>query len=349
MKITGHRTHVVKVTHDESLTGIHIVLRLHTDAGLEGIAYITRLHEAARAMLSIIDAYAARLVGLDPLESEALGGRLVTRGGALPGFDARAASAIDVALWDLKGKAAEQPVWKLMGGARSRVPVYASWRVEPSEDLASVARSAARHVESGFRAMKCHLGRVPLRQAVAHMRTLREAVGDDVDILVDVNQQWSVKQAIAGYHALAEYRPYWLEDATSNADFEGLHAVSAALDIPTCAGETYTRMTSFRELLEHRSVDIVMVDQDLGLTGCLKVAHMAEVFGLPVVPHLATEILAHLIAGVPNGLTVEYYPWAVPLFTEVPPVVDGALVMSDRPGLGLTLDESALAHYAYDA
>ena len=89
-----------------------------------------------------------------------------------------------------------------------------------------------------------------------------------------------------------------------------------------------------------------MVDMDLGLSGCLKVAHMAEIYGLKVVPHLATEILSHLIAAVPNGLTVEYYPWAMPLFRGVPPVEDGCLVLSDRPGLGLELDEEALKRYA---
>ncbi len=90
-----------------------------------------------------------------------------------------------------------------------------------------------------------------------------------------------------------------------------------------------------------------MVDQDLGLSGALKVAHLAEIYGLKVVPHLATEILAHLIAAVPNGLTVEYYPWAIPLWKEVPPVEQGRLVLSERPGLGLELDEAALERYAH--
>jgi len=227
------------------------------------------------------------------------------------------------------------------------VPCYASWRIEPDEDLDKVARSAERHVANGFTAMKCHLGRVSRAQAVEHMRVLREAVGPDVDIMVDVNQQWTVKQAIASTRALAPFQPYWLEDATSNADFVGLRQVSEALETPTCAGETYYTIESFRPLIEGRCVDIVMVDQDLGLSGALKVAHMAEIHGLKVVPHLATEILAHLIAGVSNGLTVEYYPWAVPLFREVPAVERGELVMSARPGLGLEVDEDALRHFAY--
>jgi L-alanine-DL-glutamate epimerase-like enolase superfamily enzyme len=348
VKITGAQTAVVRVGHDESINGVHIVLRLQTDAGLEGISYITRLHEAAPAALSILRLYVDRIVGMDALAPEAITDRFLMRGRPLPWFEARVASAVDVALWDIRGKAAGQPVWKLMGGFRNRVPCYASWRIEPEGDLDKVARSAERHVANGFTAMKCHLGRASLPQAVDHMRVLREAVGDDVDIMVDVNQQWTVKQAIASTRALAPYRPYWLEDATSNVDFEGLRQVSEALEVPTCAGETYYTIASFRPLVENRCVDIVMVDQDIGLSGALKVAHLAEIYGLKVVPHLATEILAHLIAAVPNGLTVEYYPWAVPLFQEVPPVERGELVLSDRPGLGLELDEGALRRYAYE-
>ncbi len=348
VKITGCQTAVVRVGHDESINGVHIVLRLQTDAGLEGISYITRLHEAAPAALSILRLYVDRIVGMDALAPEAITDRFLMRGRPLPWFEARAASAVDVALWDIRGKAAGLPVYKLMGGYRNRVPCYASWRIEPEGDLDKVARSAERHVANGFTAMKCHLGRVRVSDAVEHMRVLREAVGDDVDIMVDVNQQWTVKQAIAYTRALAPYQPYWLEDATSNADFEGLRQVSEALDVPTCAGETYYTIASFRPLVENRCVDIVMVDQDLGLSGALKVAHLAEIYGLKVVPHLATEILAHLIAAVPNGLTVEYYPWAVPLFREVPPVKGGDLVLSDRPGLGLELDDAALQRYAYE-
>jgi L-alanine-DL-glutamate epimerase-like enolase superfamily enzyme len=347
MKITGCRTVVVRVAHDESLPGVHIVLRLDTDAGIEGISYLTRLHEAAPAVLSVLRLYVDRITGMDPLAPEAIAARLSLAGRPLPWFEARAASAIDVALWDIRGKAAGQPVYKLMGGFRDRVPCYASWRVEPGDDLDKVARSAERHVANGFTAMKCHLGRTSLPRAVEHMRVLREAVGEHIDIMVDVNQQWTVKQAIASMRALAPYHPYWLEDATSNTDFDGLRQINEALEVPTCAGETYYSVASFRPLVEHRCVDIVMVDQDLGLSGALKVAHLAEIHGLKVVPHLATEILAHLIAAVPNGLTVEYYPWAIPLFRDVPAVEDGELVLSDRPGLGLELDEDALRRFAY--
>src|SRR5919202_6080355 len=113
MKITGCRTHVVRVGHDESITGVHVVVRLQTDAGLEGISYITRLHDAAPAALKIVQLFAERIVGMDPLAPEAILDRLLLRGRPLPWFEARAARAIDVALWDLRGEAAGQPLHKL--------------------------------------------------------------------------------------------------------------------------------------------------------------------------------------------------------------------------------------------
>src|ERR1043166_4322297 len=131
IKITGCRTDVVRVGQDGSINGVHVVLRLQTDAALEGISYITRLHDAAPATLNILQLYVERIIGMDPLAPEAILDRLLLRGRPLPWFEARAASAIDVALWDIRGKAAGQPVYKLMGGYRNRVPTYASWRIEP--------------------------------------------------------------------------------------------------------------------------------------------------------------------------------------------------------------------------
>ena len=356
MKIESWQTSVVRVVYDEAVPGLHIVLRLRTDEGVEGLAYISKLRNP-KAVLAILDAYLEQLVGQDPLLGEALFGRLARRG-RLSGLEAVAASGIDVACWDIKGKVAGLPLYKLMGGVRDRVPCYASWRIEPggvvagqragqlSENVDALVKSAARHVENGFTAMKWHGGPLSGTQAVRHMSLLREAVGEDIDIMVDVNQLWSVKDSIANMRLLEPLHPYWLEDPASREDFAGLRQVTQAFGTPTCAGETYQDVPSFRRLIQARAVDIVMVDLDLGLTGALKVAHLAEAFGLPIVPHLATEILAHLIAAVPNGLTVEYYPWAIPLFKEVPRVEAGQLVLLDKPGLGLEVDEAALRQYA---
>jgi L-alanine-DL-glutamate epimerase-like enolase superfamily enzyme len=175
---------------------------------------------------------------------------------------------------------------------------------------------------------------------------MREAVGEDVEIMLDVTQRWSVDQAIEYGRAVLPYRPYWLEDPLPHEDYEGLRRVREALDTPVCAGEAYRSVVPFRHMLTNRSVDIAMIDLDVGLSGFMRIAHLAEAFGLPVVTHLAPEILAHGIAATPNGLTVEYIPWATPLFREAPRLQGGQLLLSGLPGLGLELDEAGLQKYA---
>jgi L-alanine-DL-glutamate epimerase-like enolase superfamily enzyme len=345
MKITGYETTAVRVPYEQAISGSHVILKLRTE-GLEGVSYVSRVGPAAmKPLLAVLEGYLEQIVGADPLSHEAVYARVFRRGGGLPGFEARAFSSIDVALWDLKGKAAGQAAYRLMGGHRDRVPCYASWRIEPHDNLEETAQSASYLLDQGFKAMKFHTGPMDAAGVVEHMRVLRQTVGEEVDIMVDVNQRWSVKQAINMAQALAPYDPYWIEDPVSLDDYDGLRLVRESVETRICAGEVYRSIGPFRHLLERRSVDIAMIDLDVGLTGFLKVAHLAEAYEVPVVTHLATEILAHGVAAVPNGLTVEYYPWAVPMLQEPLRLEEGELVLPQRPGLGLELDEAAVAKH----
>ncbi|HEU0167627.1 MAG TPA: mandelate racemase/muconate lactonizing enzyme family protein [Chloroflexota bacterium] len=351
MKITGHRIRVARVPYEENRAGIHFVLQLQTDEGIEGVSYVSRIGAVAvKPCVDVLDAFCTQVHGKDPINVEAINATFNRRTGALPGFQERAQSAIDVACWDIRGKAVGQPVYKLLGGHRDRIPTYASWNIE-EQPAAQLAKHAEEHVKRGFKAMKWHTRGRKLKQTVEHMRVVREAVGPDVEVMVDNTQLWDVKEAISIGRALLPYNPYWLEDAVPKEDYDGLRQVSEALpEIQTCAGEGYRAVHNFRELLEHRSVDIAMIDLDLGLTGSLKVAHLAEAYGKPVVPHLATEIYAHLMAAVPNGLTVEYIPWVEPLFKGLPWLdpKDGQLALPSTPGLGLDIDEAGMKQYAYE-
>ena len=182
------------------------------------------------------------------------------------------------------------------------------------------------------------------------MRVMRDAVGDEIDLMVDINQGWNVNQAITMGREMASYNLFWLEDPTHHQDYEGLARIADALDTPIAAGEYHYGIAPFRHMLERRSVDIVMVDllRVGGLTQWMKVAHMAEAFNLPVVSHLAPEVLVHAVAAAPNGLTVEYMPWSFPLFIEVPRLEDGRLVLPPAPGLSLEFDEAALEAFAVE-
>lgn len=185
---------------------------------------------------------------------------------------------------------------------------------------------------------------------IERLRLLREAVGDDVDLMVDVNRGWSVNQAVAIGRQLEEYAPYWLEDPVDHHDLAGQARVADALNVPIAAGEYHYGIEPFRYMLERHSIDIAMIDlmRVGGLTRWMKVAHVAESFNVPVVSHLTPEFLCHAMAAIPNGIYTEYMPWSLPLYKEPPRIEDGLLLLPQTPGLGLEFDDDAIRLYRVD-
>ena len=354
MRISSYETMAVRIWREPGPTAPRdeadfVTLRLRTDDGIEGIAYAgfaSRL--VTRALKELVDALAAETVGADPHAVEEVGRRLLHEAGdASPaGLVTRAVSAIDVALWDIRGKALGMPVWKLLGAGSGVLPTYASGYLWRHFDLDELARTAEALVSKGFRAMKLRMGgEQTVEGELARLRTMRDAVGDSIELMVDINQGWDVNRAITAGRKMAEHGLYWLEDPTHFQDYTGLARIADALDTPIAAGEYAYGIEPFRHMLEARSIDIVMVDllRAGGITPWMKIAHMAEAYNLPVVTHLAPEILGHALAAAPNGLYVEHMPWAFPLFEEVPEIdASGQLVMPDAPGLGLAFDEARL-------
>jgi len=200
----------------------------------------------------------------------------------------------------------------------------------------------------GFRQMKMQCGSEPTVEAsVERVRVMREAIGPDVDLMCDINQLWTVNQAIEIGRRVEPYQLFWLEDPITHDDYPGLARIADALGTPIAAGEYHYGIVPFRHMLEHRSIDIVMIDllRAGGITQWMKIAGMAEAFNLPVVSHLIPEFHVHLIAAIPNGLTVEYMPWTLQLFEETPALQNGQLVVPSKPGLGLAFDQAALKRY----
>jgi L-alanine-DL-glutamate epimerase-like enolase superfamily enzyme len=259
-----------------------------------------------------------------------------------------ALSAIDMACWDLKGKAVRQSVCQLLGGLRDRVPTYASGALTRPLPVDYLAMAGPRLVEMGFRQMKMQCGSEPsLAASVERVRVMREAIGPDIDLMCDVNQLWSVHHAIEVGRLVEPYQLYWLEDPVAHDDYAGLARVADALTTPIATGEYHYGIVPFRHLLEARSLDIVMIDlvRVGGITQWMKVAGMAEAFNLPVVSHLIPEVHVHLVAAIPNGLTVEYMPRTLRLFEETPAIEAGQLVVPNKPGLGLAFDQAAIERY----
>lgn len=354
MKVTGFTTRMVRVPREQGPTtqgeALFVALQLHTDQGLDGVGFAGFGSALmAKALMEAVNALAAETVGSDPQMVEAIHHRLLglAGSGAPAGVATSAVAAIDVALWDLRGKGVGLPLYKLLGGFRDRVPTYASGWLWRTYDLKALAETAPKLVEQGYRAMKFRLGAEKTARAeLERVRVMREAVGPDVDLMIDINQGWSVDQSITIGRKLADYDIYWLEDPTHHQDYAGMARIADALDTSIAAGEYHFGIEPFRHMLEARSIDIVMVDlmRAGGITGWMKVAHMAEAFNLPVVTHLAPEVLQHALAAVPNGLTAEMMPWSLPLWRNPLTIDNGELVLPQTPGLGLEFDEDALKH-----
>ncbi len=362
MKITKIQTQIVRVPAEEPLangpdtpgvTRNFVTLRIQTDAGIEGIGYTFFGAAITGALKQAVDALGELTIGEDPLRTEAIAAKLrnASAGSGPGGILMLALSAIDIALWDIKGKALSLPLWQMIGGTRERVPTYASGALMRTFPLEHLVKAGPRLVEKGFRQMKTQLalpGDTSPAIEVERIRRMRECIGPDIDLMCDINQRWRVEQAIDIGKRIEDVHLYWLEDVTAHDDYPGLARVSDALATPVAGGEYLYGPVPFRHMMEARSVDIIMIDlmRAGGITGWLKIAGMAEAFNLPVVSHLVPEIHVHLIAAIPNGLTVEYMPWTFKLFEEVPQPVKGELVVPKKPGLGLKFDEAALKRFA---
>jgi L-talarate/galactarate dehydratase len=362
MKITHVQTQIARLPADEMLAGGPttagvtrdiVTLRLGTDQGIEGIGLTFFGGALTNALRQAVDSLGALAVGEDPLRTEAVASKLrAAAGNAGPGgIFTLALSAIDIALWDIRGKTQSLPLWQLIGGCRERVPTYASGALMRTFPLDHVVAAAPRLVEKGFRQMKMQLalpGDTSPGLEVERARRIRESIGPGIDLMCDINQRWSVHQAIDIGQRIEDFHLYWLEDVTAHDDYAGLARVAAALATPVAGGEYVYGIAPFRHMLEAGSVDIIMIDllRAGGITQWLKIAGMAEAYNLPVVSHLVPEIHVHLIAAMPNGLTVEYMPWTFRLYEEVPLPDKGELAVPRKPGLGLKFDEAALKRYS---
>ena len=332
-----------------------VTVEIGTDDGIEGIGVTFYGGAMTRSLKAAVDDLGALTIGEDPLRVEAIIAKLrAAAGGSGPaGMFTLALAALDTALWDIRGKALNQPLWKLLGGARQRVPCYASGALRRNLSLDEVVTAARRLKDKGFREMKTQLAlpepTTPAKE-IERMVRVREAIGPDIKLMCDINQRWRVEEAIDIGRRVedAGVGLFWLEDVTTHDDYAGLARVNAALATPICGGELVYGIVPFRHMIEARSVDYVMIDliRVGGITPWLKVAGMAEASNLPVVSHVVPEMHAHLVAAVPNGLTVEYMGWMLELFDGVAPLEGGDIVLSSRPGLGLAFNQDAVNRFA---
>ena len=329
----------------------HVLARLTTSDGVEGVGYIVY----PRPDLMPAIAHAARelgeqLMGMSVLEPEAAWERLARRGDWVgPGGLLHVALApLDIAVWDAAGKTLGQPLHRLLGGFRDRVPTYGSDGLWYSLTPDELAASARRHVDDGFDAVKLRLGKETRPELEARrVRAVREAVGPGVRIMVDATESWSLRQARVTGRALQDEGIAWLEDPVHHLDLAGLAELRRELSVPVTGGEHLYHLDQFRVLLEARAVDVVILDLARvgGITPWRKIAALAQAHRVPVCGHVVPEIQVHLLAAVPNGHLVEYVPRSAAILAAMPRRERGELVAPQAPGLGIELDQDAVRRF----
>ena len=274
---------------------------------------------------------------------------------------------LDLALWDLAGKITGQPCWKLLGGLSPRIKAYASSGV--LRDPASLAEQAERYLARGFRALKIRFHRGDWREDVRALEAVRARVGTRLELLVDCNQgwrlpwdteaPWTLKDALAVARELEQLQVYWMEEPLHRADYAGMRALRAATDVRIAGGEMTRQLHELRELLTGGCVDVIQPDVALvgGITGLRRIAILAQEHNVVFTPHTWTNGMgvtanAHLAAGLADAPFLEYPydppDWDLPhrdFMMREPLGIDaeGFIQLSERPGMGYTLDEAALA------
>jgi L-alanine-DL-glutamate epimerase-like enolase superfamily enzyme len=351
-----------------------IVVEIETEDGLVGLGEIHGRPQGEIARV-LEEGFKPLLLGEDALDHERLWDLLFHRtfdraaarfeaADGQPHFGAggkpqmmAAIAGIDIALWDIKGQAAGLPLYKLLGGVRSSVPTYASGGYYGPNGEAWVdglVDEMSGYADLGYTAVKMKVGGLPLDEDLARVRAVREAL-PHIDIMLDVNSAYDVPSAIEAARAFEPLGIYWLEEPTAWFDpVFGLARVGAATTIPVASGERELHRFGCRDLVDHTPIRFLQFDctRAGGISEWLRVAAYASAHGVLMAPHHDPQIHGHLLAAVPNGHIQEVFPnpvrdplWSR-LFSEQPQVLDGELVLGDRPGLGLTLDRDVLEHYS---
>lgn len=345
-----------------------LIVRVHTDAGITGVGEVDSSPLAVRGAIegpfshNVTCGLKHLVIGEDPLEIERLWHKMYRKNiyAGRRGIGIHAMSGIDLALWDIKGKALGLPVWKLLGGGFHRkVRAYASslFGATPEE----TRERGARYIDRGFTAVK--FGWEPMGHDeptdIALVREARRGIGEDADLMIDAGLVWDAKTALQRARRFEEYNIFWLEEPLAPDDYEGYRKLSESTFVRIAAGEEESERRSYLELMDKGRIDLVQVDLTRcgGITEGLKIASLAADRGLPCVNHGFTTYInvaaaLHFLASIPNSFILEYVAEEGTTLRDTItnrgfPAVNGWVTVPEEPGLGIELNEEAVARYRW--
>ena len=340
-----------------------LVVEVETDNGLVGIGNCALAPRVCKEAIDVY--YAPMVIGEDPFDNEYLWQKMYRRTLAWgrKGIGMTAISAVDIALWDLMGKAVKRPVFKLLGGrTKEKIWCYAS-KLYAQDDLDKFLEEAKKYLDQGFTAMKMRFGYGPkdgpagMRKNIEQARALRELVGSDIDIMFECYMGWTLEYARRMLPRLKEFNPRWLEEPVIADDVEGYVELKKMGVFPISGGEHEFTIYGFKDLLERRAVDVIQYDTNRvgGITAARKINDMAEAWSVPVIPHAGQMHNYHLTMASTASPMSEFFPvhdvevgneLFYYVFKGDPQPEKGYLQLDDnKPGLGLELDDRYLKDF----
>ncbi len=351
------------VSHFIVPTANEILVRLTTDDGVEGFGLATSYTDAQPMVDVFKSGIADLIVGANALAPERLyktlfaltSNRHSTERGWGREALIRISSAIDVACWDIIGKMANLPLYQLFGGYRDKVPCYVTCAYyRDGKDLQELREEMEKLKAEGHLGYKAKVGGLSLQDDIARLEVIRDVIGFDKELMVDVNRAWDLSTATRAIPLLEPLKPRWLEEPLRwEDDRRQLKLLSQRTTIPLSAGESEHTMYGCRAMLEEQAISILQFDVTMfgGFTEGRKMAAMCELHHVEVTPHHDCFIHAQLVASTPAGCYVEAFtdperdPLQAELFENPPKITDGWMALNDAPGLGLTLDEATVSKY----
>jgi L-alanine-DL-glutamate epimerase-like enolase superfamily enzyme len=340
-----------------------ILVRMRTDQGVEGVGIATSYTPIEAAIQAFKTGIADLVIGEDPLAPERLyqkifaltSQRLASERGWTREAIVRISAAVDIAAWDIVGKVAKLPLYRLFGGYRSEVPCYVTCAYyRDGKTLAELRDEMQMLKAQGHTGFKGKVGGVALKEDIERMALVREVIGPDKELMIDVNRGWDLATAIEGARLLEPLRPRWLEEPVRWADDRReLKLLARETRIPLSAGESELTSYGCRALLEEQAIQILQFDCTMmgGFTEGRKLAALCELNHVQVAPHHDCFIHAHIVAASPAGCIVESFtdperdPLQAELFEDPPRIANGRLTLKEAPGLGLALSEAALKKF----
>ncbi len=327
----------------------YTIVRITTDTGIEGFGVTYHEVGGEATKLMIEKNMAPRLIGRDPFETEEIWQDMFAylRGVGRKGLMFCALSAVDIALWDLKGKILDLPLYKLFGGAETKIPVYGSggWTSYTDEQLVQEMKDLVQ--KDGYRMVKFKVGvdggNSPMRD-LERVRKVREALGPDVGIMLDANNCWDAATGARFANLVKEYDIMFLEEPVLADDIPGLKKFKRSTDMPLATGEQEYTKYGARDLVLNECADIVQLDGTRagGFTEMLKVAAITQAWNIRFAPHAMENIHIHLISACPNALFLErlklFEDITGNIYVDAPKPDHGFMTIPDLPGLGLTLN-----------